>query len=397
MSNLFRFLFISLTLSFSAYAGNETNGGSRGGGDVYSAEVFSIARGIGKKLRAWTASGILELTDAQLAQVEAIVDLSPTPNPSAPLLEVYSFDRVYKHPELLPSRAADETALINIYDHKPPRIEVGRILWDGLRGRGIEKEMIILHELLGAAGILKNGRRVDDQFEISYGLKLRSFADWEEFRDEARTTIMILFSVSKIQMKRDRGVFVQAAEQIRKLPQYDRVMNLAGYGKKGKRKIRKLLYQDGLETSIWINSSISLLNSSGNLLSERITSLQYQRIEDWNKISKRYPDAWSSWANEILNRYVLTYTTVVGLQREYYGNAAVTQRLNAYCGGDFTQVPTAGFVFNATNFLSMGLSENIDSVEGEWERALEKNIVHTLYSLSTPITPDDLPKSFRQD
>lgn len=383
MSILYRSIIISLALSFNVYASSGGNGGSRGGGDTYSAEVFSIARGIAKKIRVWTDSGILKLADDQIRKVEAIVDLSPTPSRS--LLEVYSFDRVYKHPERLPSRAADETALINIYAHTPPRIEVGRILWDGLKGHGIEKEMIVLHELLGAAGLLKNGRRIDDQFKISYELKLRSLEDWETFRDEVRTNAMTIFSLSKLQIHRDRSSFEMLGEQARFLPQLRKVMRPEVFVK-GLKKQKELQLEAAREIFIWITKNAEFLTRRSDLLTQEISDRVNKTYSDYP-----YPEAWSAWAQGVLRQYLKSYNSVMDFQDQYNEVPRVLQRIHEKCG-DIPEVPLNQTVVCSVIFLGAGLSEDIDSVEKKWESALDAAMAATLDDFTSPITPDDLTK-----
>jgi len=388
MSLFYRIIILSLLLSLNVYASSGGNGGSRGGGDSYSAEVFSIARGIAKKLRAWTDSGILKLTDDQVRKVEAIVDLSP--NPSRSLLEVYSFERVYKHPELLPSRAADETTLINVYAQTPPRIEVGRFRWDGLKGRGIEKEMLVLHELLGAAGLLKNGRRIDDQFKLSYELKLKTLEKWENFREATRMNAMILFSLSKLQLNRDRSAFKQLAEQLRSLPQYDKAMHPQHYTK-GKRRMERLQDEAVSEIFLWMGGSIGALSSSRFVFSEKVSDLVFQRIGELSTSSKQYPLDWSILVNKILTKYLVTYNNVTKLQNQYYERSAVIERMNKFCE-DVSRESVEENLSCIIDFLSTGLSEEIDSVEAELENMFDQGMMTALDDLSLPSTPNDLPK-----
>ena len=153
-------LLIALPLLFgTAVPVLAQNGADRGGGDTYAAEFNSVRRQVMSNLDTWIDNGTLTLSAESLAQLRRL----------EPSVYVFSQDRV----------TLDETHevdAVNLPGNNPPLIILGRQRWEAKSGMPIERELLVLHELLSVVGIQ------DRYFEVSYGVKLRTAASWEEHR-----------------------------------------------------------------------------------------------------------------------------------------------------------------------------------------------------------------------
>lgn len=306
-----------LTLTWSPPSRAQGNGGDRGGGGEYAAEVLNIARGIAKKLRIWVKDGTLKtsqkqpaLSESQIRDIEKIVDLDSKDRSN--LLEVYSYQRVYRYPEFLPDTAkASEVTLANIYKKKPtdhPRIEVGELRWDALKGKALEKELLTLHELLGAAGILKKGERIDAAFLVSYEFKLKNLKDWENYKEELKIKAFSILSEETRLAKPPTVALKCAFDNAKNMPQYKKVMNPAKYYDRGNGQTPTASELNGFQSEnylevlfTWVANLQDLKkNSEEELVKERKTIDAIIKEAKSKTLRKDIPDSWQEWGSKML-------------------------------------------------------------------------------------------------
>ena len=301
MCLLIPLLIFELMLPGSAHA----QAGDRGGGDEIAAEVFHLTREVAKKIQTWVQDHTLQLSPEQVSKILAIVDLKDdnkdTVKTKTALLEVIRFEHVYKHPE---SPEPDETTLINIYNHSPPRIEVGSVRWEQLKGKPIEKEMMVLHELLGAAGIIKANQRIDDQFKISYELKLKNLSQWMQFKEELKFKIFPISLLTKRAIEPDLSHFKTEADLLENLPQYKKLQHPEMYIKGSKKKVEDFRLQQYNEIREWVHISSAPLAANTNRHNHQNDIDLLQQANQLDQWLTQWPTEWSNWALTIVQPYL---------------------------------------------------------------------------------------------
>jgi hypothetical protein len=152
------------------------NGGVRGGGDIYAAEFQEVERGILLKIDAWQSSKVLNISTDDLARVKAIQKIHDVTSQPHACLEL----RVDAQGNcVVPT---DERDVVNDPLSNPPRVIIGRNHWDGYKSRPLDKETLVLHEMLEVALTKSAQLFVDKTFETSYATKLSTLKAWETFR-----------------------------------------------------------------------------------------------------------------------------------------------------------------------------------------------------------------------
>jgi len=171
------FFFATLPIMAVAYS-NETNGGVRGGGDIYAGELFEVERSILLKIDLWVSAGELQVSSSDLERVKAVQkihDVTSRPHACLGLLEKSNGECV--NPD-------DERDIVNDPFSNPPRVIIGRIRWDGYRDEPLDKETLTLHEMLEVALTKDSKIFVDKTFEKSYRHRLDTLRDWEIFKSK---------------------------------------------------------------------------------------------------------------------------------------------------------------------------------------------------------------------
>ena len=383
--NITRILFgLSVCIAISSNANAQGNAGDRGGGDPYAAEIYHLSTGIGKKLRTWTTAGILKLTENQLANIEKLVGLNRLSRVQRGTLTVYSFDHVYRYPELLPSPEADEVTLVNVYRHHPPRIEVGRVRWDALKGENIEKEMMVLHELIGAAGILKHGRRLDDHFFISYELKLKSQREWIDFKEQLKSDLIAIHSFNNHELSfTSSEKFKFFGQAIESSPDYDLVLNPPS------QKERMESYH---RVQNWVKKSFKgFLGEEADPLTSADQAKLQSFADDLSKLALLSHPTWNSWAQTIYD----SYSRKFGLLkiRHFFqttkinGGSAWLYDLQLACdnAGDLDVILKC-YVRKLQDGMTMVTRVGLDDSNGE----LDRELYNILDQIALKVSPDDL-------
>ena len=310
-----RALLLFAMMAPSAFAQNGTD---RGGGDPVAAEVFSIARGVAKKITAWGPDGTKEISAEQIKKVQDLVNCAYAEKETTCLL-VVSSERVYRFPEKLPSVDAIEVTLINVANHKPPMIEVGRIRWKELDGDPLTKEMMVLHELFGAAGILANGTRIDDQFYLSYELKNKTLESWAKYKEHFTNTLLKLYDLNKGTLHLDVSHLATFGATIELTDTYKKIIHPEYFEKKKKKQ--EDLQRDSYNQLVdMVQQSCRNTFSNTSFIGKNMQAAADYYKDEGNKVIQAYSaeiknsdPAWSNWSIGILNEYIAEYMKIVGL------------------------------------------------------------------------------------
>lgn len=164
----------------------DSNGGVRGGGDLYAGEFQEIERGILLKIDDWIAKGILKISTDDLEQIKKIQKTHIVTSRPHACLEL----REDAHGNCI--NPDDEREVVNDPLSTPRRVIIGRILWDGYRSKPLDKETLTLHEMLEVALTKDHKIFVDKAFENSYATRLSLNKNWEIFKDRLLDSLRVL-------------------------------------------------------------------------------------------------------------------------------------------------------------------------------------------------------------
>ena len=329
---------IALFIGSAAYAQNGTD---RGGGDPIAAEVFSVARGVAKKLSVWSKDGTIQLTDEQVKKVQDLVNCPYSEKVTLnACLWVVSAEKVYRFPEKAPSLDAIEVTMVNITKHTPPMIEVSRSLWPALEGKPLDKEMMVLHELIGASGITNNGIRIDDQFFKSYELKNKTLEAWAQYKDRFSNALLKLYNINMGALHLDVTHLKTFAEtlEITSPDMFQKIAHPENYEKRKKDQdeVQRLAYNQYSEL-VYKGCHQSFVGKNMQTASDYYKDTGNAAIQDYGKSIVNEDLLWHNWSIALLNEYIADYQMELNVfQKDLDGGNFVENYLIEKCPNPYT-------------------------------------------------------------
>jgi hypothetical protein len=161
-----------LLAGISAFA---QNSGERHGGDLYAGEFQEIERSVLGKLESWSQSGALAITPDEIAKIKSVVAIHEVISKPHACLKTEKPNGECARPE-------DERDIVNQPYSKPPVVIIGRLRWDSYADRPVDKEILVLHEMIEVS-LTQNSRLIRDRtFEQSYQVKLKNELAWKAFK-----------------------------------------------------------------------------------------------------------------------------------------------------------------------------------------------------------------------
>jgi len=386
---LSRVLLLLLMLTPPAFA---QNGDDRGGGDPSGAEVYSIARGVSAKLEAWVNDGTIKLSQEQVKKIKDLTRCAFSEKPTTCLF-VNPLDRVYRYPEKAPSPEAEEETLINIAKHQPPEIDVGIVRWKLLEGDPLTKEMMVLHELIGAAGIIQNGERLDEQFYISYQLKNKNLEAWAKYKDQFNGAILKIYNFNMGALHLDVSHMATFAETFELTDTYKKIMHPENYIK-GKKKIHDYqidaynefveMVQEGFRTTFAGPAFVGKNMQAG---SDYYKDEANKVIHDYSKSIEYSDPAWKNWSISILNEYIAGYIKILGVFAQDTANGEIIKAyLLSNCPDPYTGAPDK-LTACELEAMKTGLQENANKTAVIHQQELGIVLEATMGKVTTTINP----------
>lgn len=285
-----------LLLSFAAlavfsgagHAGNG-NGIDRGGGDVYVAEFREFQRTILENIKAWCKSGVLRLDEQQQTKLREV---------SAKVL-VLSEDHVYLNEAADGVAPSDEVDAVNIPSASPPKIILGRVRWDAMKDRPLDKELLVLHELLSVSLIH------DRAFEESYSLKATTLYQWQVFQNQHRQYLGRLDLLGQKMLSTDfltqMNTFIQTAMGTR---DFQECRNASGSGRRAKKLQRRYCVP---LVSLLLQSNEKFLKGNMQKHYDETRAAMNQVLAEYGHWVKSQRPEWANWAIQMTNEYVAAF------------------------------------------------------------------------------------------
>jgi len=389
---------ILFTLLISSVPAFAQNGNDRGGGDPVAAEVFSVARGVAKKLSLWSKDGTIQLTSDQVKKIQDLVNCPYSEKPTLDsCLWVVSAEKVYRFPEKAPSLDAIEVFLVNMAKHTPPMIEVSRTLWPTLEGKPLDKEMMVLHELIGASGITNNGIRIDDQFFKSYELKNKTLEAWAQYKERFSIELFKLYYINMGALHLDVTHLKTFAEtlELSSPEMFQKIAHPENYASKKKERenIQEHAYDQfvGIVQKACRNSpdQVSFIGENMQTGNDYYKKTADASIQTYTQSISNEDVLWHNWSIDLINEYQANYLVEVDAFNKQADRNFSYNYLLANCPnpatGDMAILTTC--IMTA---MKTGLQEAADTLSKDRQEDLTLRFEKIMEKAHTTISPDEI-------